>query len=32
MYDTQSSAIHLARTASSRFQEDPSNWCRVKLL
>ena len=32
MYDNQSSAIHLARTASSRFQEDPSNWCRVKLL
>ncbi|MFN7877847.1 MAG: hypothetical protein ACK5PB_21190 [Pirellula sp.] len=32
MYDTQSSSIHLARTASSRFQEDPSNWCRVKLI
>jgi hypothetical protein len=32
MYDTQSSSIHLARTSSSRFQEDPSNWCRVKLI
>lgn len=32
MYDTRNSSIHLVRTASSRFQEDPSNWCRVKLL
>jgi hypothetical protein len=32
MYDSRSLAIHMARTASSRFQEDPTNWCRVKLI
>ena len=32
MYDSKSISIHIARTSSSRFQEDPSHWCRVKLV
>jgi hypothetical protein len=31
-YDSLNTNIHLARSASSRFQEDPSLWCRVKLV
>ncbi|XZE22215.1 hypothetical protein SH449x_002134 [Pirellulaceae bacterium SH449] len=31
-YGSLNTNIHLARSASSRFQEDPSNWCRVKLV
>lgn len=31
-YDSLNTSIHLARSASSRFQEDPSLWCRVKLV